>query len=522
MTLRPSLQPAQWGNREVFLFYLIVSVIWSWPLALSPAASTVSLHFDQFPAAWLVHAAPDYWDGVYEGSAWPDGEPLARLDSFLFLGLAFLLHGLVPGLLLTNLLVLLGPPLSALAAERFARVAFDIKPPASLIAGLAFGFAPLATVGLLEGHVYYLLNPWLPACATALVQRRDGAALLHWTLCLLTTAYMGINASLLIVAVLLYQRRFAPRLLVGMAVVGGAYAAFFLSSAVHSQTGADAAVRLGNASLTTLIAWTPWLDLNRHSLGPAFGPGVLALALLAPWAGVPHARFWLGLGLLTLLLTLGPVLELGVARLEGWPTLLYPLLKTGIFDTFRFPIRFAWVGALVLGGLAAALSARARWVGVLLGLVLLDVLVFSGAYLRLRAHPAPVPSIYRALPEGPVLDLYPDVGGIQEDIGFYFQNLSCYYQMEHQRPILDRCLNTDLDRNPRRAFSATLHAQLLEGADVASTLKTSGIASVVVHANLYQPHERSAVINGLTQALGPPPLQSTDGGEWLLGWRVAQ
>ena len=60
----------------IFLGFCAFSALWSWPLALSPASVTMGLHFDQFPAAWLVHAAPSFVpDGVSELSAWPSGEP---------------------------------------------------------------------------------------------------------------------------------------------------------------------------------------------------------------------------------------------------------------------------------------------------------------------------------------------------------------------------------------------------------------------------------------------------------------
>lgn len=103
-------------STHTLAFYLLIGILWSWPLALHPTSITLSQHFDQLPAAWLVHAAPSFRDGISELSAWPQGEALVRLDSFLFLILAMLLQGLIPGLLLTNLFILMdlrflhGPP----------------------------------------------------------------------------------------------------------------------------------------------------------------------------------------------------------------------------------------------------------------------------------------------------------------------------------------------------------------------------------------------------------------------------
>ncbi|MFN7143232.1 MAG: hypothetical protein ACK4YP_05605 [Myxococcota bacterium] len=506
------------------VFFLALSVLWSWPLALAPGSTTVALHFDQLPAAWLVHAAPSFVDGVSELSMWPAGEPLARLDSFLFLILALLLQGALPGLLVTNLFVLLGPPLSAWAAERFAREALGVGRPASLVAGIAFGFAPLATVAALEGHVYYLLDPWMPLCALYTWQRRPGPAVACFALALLTTAYLGVNALLVMLGILAYQRRLDVRTLGGVGIVGALYAAFFVGSAVSTGSSAggedfEALLRVGSASLATLVSWNGWMDLNRHSLAPAIGILPLAFALLAPAARVPW-RPWLPMGLVAIVLAVGPVLEAGVAREGGVPTLLWPLYELGLFGVYRFPVRFAWIAALVLGALAARVVDGMRWKWVAVGLAVVDVVLVSGAAIRMRPHPVPVPALYGLLPEAPVLDLYPRVGGLQEDIAFYQQNLACYYQLFHERPILERCLNTDIRRSPRLAAADAVHAAVLAEAPVLPVLQALGVGSVVLHADLYQPFERAALRTGLTRELGEPVGEGHDGGEWLVGWRV--
>ena len=504
-------------------FFLAVSVLWSWPLALHPGSVTMSLHFDQLPAAWLVHAAPGFVPtGVNALSAWPGGEPLARLDSFLFLAIALALQGALPGLLVTNLFVLLGPPISAWAAERFARECLGATFPASLIAGLAFGFAPLATVGALEGHVYYLLDPWLPLCALYAWRGEWKPAALAWTACLLTTAYMGVNGLLVVALVWVVKRRVDARLLGAIGAVGLLYAALFAWGAAGATSGgvsSDALLRVGSATLTTLVAWDPWMDLNRHSLAPALGLLPLCFALLAPFV-LKGWKPWLFLGLGCAITALGPVLEVGVSRGEAWPTLLWPLHLLGVFGVYRFPIRLCWVSALVFGGLAAAVASRMRAPWVAVGLAGLDVIVFSGALFRMRPHPTPTPAVYGLLPEAAVLDLYPEIGGQQEDISFYQQNLSCYYQLFHGRPILDRCLNTDIRSSPRVAASREVHARLLAGEPIGDWLRTLGVGSVVVHADLYQSSERALVLAGLAAELGLPAGEGHDGGEWLVAYAV--
>lgn len=505
-------------------FFLAVSIVWSWPLALAPGSTTMALHFDQLPAAWLVHAAPSFVDGTSELSAWPAGEPLARLDSFLFLLLAMVLQGALPGLLVTNLFVLLGPALSAWAAERFAREALDVGRPASLVAGIAFGFAPLATVAALEGHVYYLLDPWLPLAALYTWRGRAGPAVAMFALALLTTAYLGVNALIVILVVLAHQRRFDLRLLGGVALVGAAYAVMYVGGAVATGASAggasfEALLRVGSASLTTLVAWNGWMDLNRHSLAPVLGILPLCFALLAPWARIEW-RPWLPLGIVAGIFAFGPVLEAGVAREGGVPTLLWPLHALGVFGVYRFPVRFAWIAALALGALAARVTDRMRAPWLAVGLAVIDALVMSGAWTRMRPHPTPTPSLYALLPQGAVLDLYPRVGGLQEDLAFYQQNLSCYYQLFHGRPILERCLNTDIRNSPRLAVADSVHAAVLQASPVLPALESLRVASVVMHADLYQPFERTAVRAALDRELGAAVGEGHDGGEWLVGWRV--
>ncbi len=508
------------------LFFAVLAVVWTWPLVLAPNSATLALHFDQLPAAWLVHAAPSFLDGVSELTAWPEGGRLVRLDSFFFLLVSFVLNGALPGLFVTNLFVIGGPVLSAWAAERLAREGLGVGRPASLVAGVAFGFAPLATVAVLEGHIYYLLDPWLPLAALYTWKGRAGPAVAMFALALLTTAYLGVNALLVMLAILAHQRRLDLRILSGIGVVGALYAAFYVGGTVATGESAggssfESLLRIGSATLTTLVAWNGWMDLNRHSLAPAIGLLPLSFALLAPFARVPW-RPWLPLGLLAAMCALGPVLEMGVAREPGIPTLLWPLHLIGVFSVYRFPVRFAWITALALGVLAALVVDRMRWKWLAVGLAVLDALVFSGAVFRMRVHPMPTPSVYALLPDAPLLDLYPHIGSLQEDLAFYNQNLSCYYQLFHGRPVMDLCLNTNIRQAPRLIASDLVHAAVLDGRPALPILRESRVGSVVLHADLYQPFERAALVSGLTSELGAPVAEGHDGGEWLVGWRVPE
>jgi hypothetical protein len=204
------------------------------------------------------------------------------------------------------------------------------------------------------------------------------------------------------------------------------------------------------------------------------------------------------------------------------PTPLWPLLAWGAFAVYRFPVRFAWISALALGGLAAGVVERMRFRWLAVGLAVVDALVFSGAVVRMRPHPMPTPSLYALLPQAPLLELYPQIGGLQEDLSFYEQNLSCYYQLFHHHPILERCLNTDIRNSPRLAASEAVHAAVLDGQPALPILRGLPVGAVVLHADLYQAFERAALVTGLTTELGAPVGEGHDGGEWLVGWRVPE
>ena len=518
--------------------YALVSALWTWPLVTDPAHLLVARHFDAFPVAWLAETAPGFLpDGVHHGVAWPEGEALHRVDSFVLLGLALMLGGKVPGLLVVNLLVLLGPVVSAWGAQRFVERALGVAAPASLVAGLLFGFAPLALVAILEGHVYVLFDPWLPLMALACWEGRPVAAAVHFALALLTTAYLGVDAALVAVTVLLARRDVLGQsalvsVLGALATVGLLYTGIFVAGgAVPAREAVAAPLRAESATLTTLLAWTPWVDLARHSLGPALGMATLVLGSVALRSGnvladdpvrVRGLRV-LGLaGLASVLLALGPWLELGIAHTEAFSTPLSVLDATGVFEVFRFPIRFAWVAALLLGALASLWVSRRSAVAVRLwlGLVVLDVLVASGAPWRVEARLVAVPSLYGALSAAPVLELHPEALGAREDLSFYHQNLACFAWLAHRRPILDRCLNTDLRHSPRVLAARELHAALLAEGDVRGVLTRLRVGSVVLHADLYAEPLRGEILRGLNAALGSPSHEGRDGGAWLIAWEV--
>lgn len=520
--------------------YTAMSVALSWPLALRPLSLQVSRQFDIYVTAWLASTEPRLalWTPGLQ-SAWPLGESLSRADSFVFMALSWLLSPLGQPWLVVALVTLAGPVLSGWAAERFAARCLGARFPWSLVAGAVFGFGGPAVTMLLEGHVYLLLDPWLPLCAMAAwratsddARPRDGVALgAWWSLCLWTSAYLGLGATLLVGA--LVFRRLDLRALAPAAGVMGASG---LAYVLLFGTGADAVrigsafsgassrgvIEAGSATLGTLLAWSPRLDVSAHSIAPTLGAGVLVLALVVPIL-VADRRVWalpLGVAAAAIALALGPSLR-SWPEGPGLPWLLRALDLAGVGSFLHFPWRFAAVASLLVGGLAARAASelaalRPRAAPVLVAFVAVDLLLSTGAPLRTGRVPVAVPSAYGAAPaRGAVLEVLPRYTGMAVDLEIYWNNLTCSYQAAHRRPVTNRCLGTRLYSGPRVRIGEWLADAALEGGadEVPDTLAALGVSAVAVHPDLFASTERDALMAGLERLLGPPAARSDDAGD---------
>ncbi len=532
--------------------FLLVSTLYSWPAARLDPQTLVTRHFDLYVTIWLVEQAVDGLPRMLaSGSAWPEGESLARVDSYLLMLLGWLGRGLLSGWLLTALLTWLGPALNAWAAEHCARRVLAVQRPWSLLAGLAYGFSGIAATAILEGHVYFLLAAWLPlllsTCWTGpergIPWARGALAGLLWALALLSSAYMGVLASLLLLTVLL-TRRAAWRLLPGAALVAVPVAVWYLWVFSISRQHATLEVKpelilsMGTATLANLTTWTAQLDTLRHSVGAPLGFTSLWLLLLAPLLlrGERGWRALAALALLSLLLCFGRsfrVMEGGA----GLPSPVALLVGLPGVELFRFPIRFAWLYQLC-GGLvaAAALQALARRLprAVLLpvlGLAVIDGVLLTGLPLRVQQVIAEIPSAYQRAPQGrAILDSYGRaMDGTSGELEMWTRNLGCYYQSQHRRPILELCVRTEV-QSPREQLDAALGHGLLaletpadpeQLRSLRAQLEQRGVGAVALHADFYRPADRARMIAGLERLLGPPLADSRDGGERVLLYQVA-
>ncbi len=535
-------------------FFLLVSALFTWPLVTAPLSIHVSRQFDLYSLLWLVDAMGSTDAGLhYSQTSWPVGESLNRMDSFLIAGLAWMGHGLLSGRLLASLLAILGPVISAFAAERVAATHFGARWPYSIIAGLSYAFSGMAATALLEGHVYALLNPWLPLLLGALLRTlgpigssRDGAwAALWWVLCLLTSAYTGIAATILVLVVALSSRfwrredwRPAITAGMGMLAVGLAYAALFAhsGSAVRDPTEGMATDPLkvmmaGSVHLDSLASWTGIMDLHLHSVTGTLGFCVLVLSLISPLVlGRVHGML-VALAVTGILLSFGPLIQLSDGGLNlPAPVSLMALLGDKA-SFFNFPSRMLWIAHLALGILAAVVATHLaervdrRWCLALLALAVVDSLAGTGTPFRTARVSHAVPSVYAQAPAGrAILELRPEFGSFGTDLALLTNNLGCAYQSAHGRPLANQCMGTTVGAGTR-SLGRWLNTAVYQRAllrDVPQALGEMGFGAVVVRPDLYAEQDRRAVIGVLTQVLGEPLGQSTDAGEYLVMFAVPE
>lgn len=515
----------------VFVGFLAVSAVFSWPAALLDPTRLATRHADLYPTIWLLDTAPLLNN---HQTAWPVGESLARVDSWVFLALAKVFHGWISGGRIAMAVAWFGPAVGAAAAEWCATKAFRVPRPWSLIAGFSWGFSGIAATALLEGHVHHLLNPWIPlAYGFAIRAGRPagrwfdaGFAGLAWSLALYTTAYAGVVGAVLMLSTGIARRPFRM-LAAGIPAIpaGLGYAWIFAQGGAWSDAS-HRIVELGTTSLGGLAGWSEAIDTGAHSIGAPLGWTVFWLFLCAPVVlrGERDWRVPWGIAVLGLILALGPTIQL----VPGGASMASPFAFLQGFrgvNWFRFPVRFAWLYAMCGGIVAARVAARLAAPRLVVLFCAIDVLFAAGMPFRLHRQLGTTPSAYDAAPEeGAILDLFAlTLDRSAGEVELWERNLGCFYQGHHRRPIMEVCIGTGVD-SPREIADRWLTAQLLasppSGEPIALRLANLGVGAVALHRDFYRAADALAIETGLTSALGPNVGDTHDGGERVQLWRV--
>jgi hypothetical protein len=486
--LRTGLDEAGWrfrGRWEPWMWFGLAG-LWTWPAVRAGPGMLVGRHFDALGTIWTISAADrllphltDAWTG------WPAGVAYGTIDSFTLLPMAALLAPLGP-VRLHGWLSVLGVATSAWAASAFARAAGAPR-PWNLMAGVLFALSGLAANALLEGHIYHLLDPWLPLFAwcwwraTGTSGRmRDGVgAGVAFSLTLLTTAYLGVAAAVIALgfaagALLTHARRFARPLLgfVLIALPVGLWLLSALASQADPVTQLPDGDTLRRASLTMTSIGLPTAEMDRvgHSWAMVLSPLVIAAMLVAPLL-LPRESRWRTLvftSVLALVLSMGPSLALGNDL--GGPAIPSPLawiwsLPGGA--QLRFPGRIAWAFNLVGGVLAARVAAElahrvgrpARW---LLVAALFEALVLVALPARQVSRPTMTADLADS-GTGPIFSLLPEATHPSGEADSWMGALDCLAQLSHGRPISGDCVRVPVRSGSGAALSRWVAGRILEG-----------------------------------------------------------
>ncbi len=517
------------------LVLAVLAVIWTWPAAVVGGDWLVGRHFDLPGTVWFISAAERLLPTLHDPlTAWPQGATHTRLDSWVLL-LTGALGGALGAARLHALLQVTGVFVSAWAAEGCAR-AMGARAPWSWLAGLSFGFSGLAATALLEGHVYYLVDPWLPGFAWAWwratgpegTARQAALAGGLWIGCLLTSAYIGMAAALVAIGLAaggLARRELSRSVVLGALVVVlpavGGYLALFAAGDLHAGVVAES-LHLGNADLVNLAGPTPELDRNNNSLSVTLHASILALFLVSPVVLRKEDR-WKALaitGALALVLACGPALStprttwipLPLALLDGWDGMAL----------VRFPARLAWAWSLCAGLVAARVATvlaerNLPATALVLVIALVDVFCVIDMPGRQRIQLASTPTAYQHA-QGAVLDLYPEYVGPVGDWNTWFQGLACLYQVDHSHPIPHDCVATTPEDDPGQTLAKEVRGRLLAGLPVEDLLKQWEIDAIAWHPDLFTSGDRRRLAERL-RVLDPEPVRTTDGGDHVVLYR---
>ena len=520
------------------------SVLFTWPLIVSPNGIIISRQFDVYVLSWMLHITPEMNDLHTSLSNWPVGQSLNRTDSLLMMILAFVVQGHLNPWTLISLTSILGVASSIWAAEKFARVVGKVDAPYSYFCGIQYGLSGVALVTLLEGPLYLLIIPWLPLMATQLwlfIQAPSKVRILlvsiYWTLSLLTSAYLGLTATLTVLWMVgwhLYTTSSSTpkirdwlQLFTTLLLLGMSYVLLFFAQGEATRTLDNNTLDTGSITLSNALTWSPKTDLVFHSNGPVIGVFALAALAFAPFLCSGKSwKSWWGLAVLSIGLSFGR--HIGMLE-EGWklPWLLFPLFQTDIGSFIRFPLRFFWIGSLCCGYLLSQiifhLKHRRQLFAAVAGMLMLfEIFVINGTFFRTTRTPIHTPEIYhKTSKDRAIFELYPNINPLTGIEPLYFKNVLCAYQIDHKRPIAPACMGTTVSHGTdwilrNQLFDDVLGQQRL---DWRERLQNMGFGAIMFHPTLFQATDRKTLRDYLIKTLGEPDAVETSS-EHLLLWNL--
>jgi hypothetical protein len=253
-----------WPSAAVVAMYLVLGGIAYWPVLPDISGRAFSVDTDFIQSVWFIgwipHALVHGLNPFFSGAIYvPTGVNLAQNTASPFLGLLTAPLALVLSpLVIANLLMVLGMPVSAIAAFVVLRK-WRVWWPAAALGGLIYGFSP-CMVSQSVGHLeltFLPLPPFIALTVASILQRRGSSLQLGLGLGLLVTAQYLISPEVLAVVAVLT--------VVAIACVAVRHPSTVASTA--RAAARPAAVAFGLTAV--LLAYPVWmlLDGPQHFVG---------------------------------------------------------------------------------------------------------------------------------------------------------------------------------------------------------------------------------------------------------------
>ncbi len=528
----------RFSGRWELLIWLVLALAWTWPAALAGPERLVGRHFDALGTIWTISAADRLFPGLADAATgWPSGVQYSTIDSFTLLPISWVLS-VIGAVRLHAWLSILGVATSAWAASAFARHV-GARRPWSLVAGGLFAFSGLSATALLEGHVYHVMNPWLPLFAWcwwratgAEGRLRDGVLSGLWfALTVLTTGYLGMSAIVIAVGFLICALCRDPKRLLRpicgfFAIAGPVLGWLFMSldTGLDPITQLPDADTLRRASVTLNSIGLPTAEADRvgHSWVMVVSPIAVLALLLAPrlLGDQVRTRTLLFTALVGLLMSMGPELALGDNLHD--PALPSPLAWIWSLpgaEQLRFPGRMGWTFNL-LGGVLAALVATelarrvgrpARWMW---AAVLLEMFVWVGLPLRQVSRPIVADGLAQ-VQLGPVFSLTPEATLANGEAESWMSAQDCLAQVAHGLPIGVDCVRVPVRTGAGSDLNREVSTDLLRGNTSRAwrSLADQGFASMLWRPDWVHPTVARRVAAALVPLGEPQHLGQT-------GWQL--
>ena len=497
------LRQSAWLNICVFLGYLLLTLLMTWPLVtrlsteIAGAGTDVWIH--QWTFWWIKEAlqngqSPFYTTLLY----YPDGVSLTSHNIAWFnIALWLPLQAFLGSIAAYNLVFILVLTLNGFAFYLFARAETGIV-AAAVLGGIIFGFWPY-TLSHFD-HPNMMVTFWVPLTMYFMLRTFRQGRIRDAVLAGVCLAMIGITRWQLLVmsapillayGIYLFYREEESRsrqtaVLVLLTLGLGALLMAPLAAPVvldqFGRSGPEAvAVAEADDGVTDLVSYVmppnlyrtiwneipdplpypEWEPYHRISASayyvPFIGLATLALALYGLWRQWSQTWFWLLVALGIMLMALGPQLAFNGQRFSALP-MPYSILTDSLLDALiRRPHRLnnflgLPVAMMAAWGTADLLSRiQDRWPNGRGSLYSLLTTLLLGALILWENPIPPIPTTDTAVPQW-----YSDLAQNDEtfavlELPFHnrgFDKLYMYYQTTHGKPIL----TGHVSRLPQEAF----------------------------------------------------------------------